>query len=87
MATQRPVMGYWFNRGEPGAFGDELYPAEGLAKFRCASWSEFIGTEGYLELYRIDVEELVATGDVCDGTPRSRGVATAGIKSIDPLAP
>jgi hypothetical protein len=65
MATDRPAMGYWFNRGEPGVFGDELYPQAAIEKFRCASWATFVGSEGPLELYRLDVENLVATGDAC----------------------
>jgi hypothetical protein len=65
LATTRPVLGYWFNRTEPGAFGTELIRPGALAKFECAAWSTPLYRAGHLGVYAIDTERLVADPEVC----------------------
>jgi hypothetical protein len=63
MSTDRPRLGYWYNRNEPGAFGDELVEEASLAKFDCSRWSTLVRREGFLSLYRIEVDLLAAQPD------------------------
>lgn len=65
MATDRPVLGYWFNRTEPDAHSDLLVPGLAVTKFDCADWSTPLHRVGHLAAYNIDVDMLARTGDVC----------------------
>lgn len=65
MVTDRPVLGYWFNRTEPLAFTDTLVDPAALAKLDCAPWSELMAEVGHLRVYLIDTDLLAATGTVC----------------------
>lgn len=67
MATTTPRSGFWFNRGEEGAFEREPYEAAALARLEGFPWLRKVYASTNYDLYEIDLDLYGA--DVLRGEP------------------
>lgn len=61
MATDRPRVGYWFTKDEPGVGGTKPFPQAALDRFNCLPWLRAVYGAGPLTVYEVSPDILRRT--------------------------